>query len=642
MSKVVTVDIRKQFARADYEAMLGYVKEQVEYLVRTWQSFWQEKLPEWRRTYKGLPRNEHLDFPWENASNLVIQVIGTSVDNIVARIVGSTFQLRPIAPVSIVGDWPKDFDAEQYRSVLEQALDEFGLDPQILDLYSRVQLWFTDAVKFGTKVVKTPWEFQTERLVLGEQLSSTHDTIVHDGPRVENIEPEDFATYPNVMELERSPFKFHILRLTRQQLESRVSSHGYDKTTVDTLLGQPDDFGASFTEIEKLNDSSLATPQQSVTARYYLYECWFPYFKGGAWYRLVVTWSRRVDKAVRAIFNPYDGNVEPFEVARLGYRTGEFLGYGIAEMLSYYQEEVSALHNKRNDNMTVANIQGVRVSTRNAKVDSNFKLAPGFIFPGESGDIEPISFGSAYRDTTPDEQLVLQEIADRVGTAPAVAGMGGGTVNKKGVYSSQGTMSVMQAGNSRSDLDIMDMRYAFVRLMRKVVRLYSQFGVNSQQLRVFGTQAETLKQAFEFIKDGRLKLTANAATASVNKELERQNTILMAAQIERQRTVMSQILQAVTNPMVPPEVKSYLIDSAQASCLIQKKLLKAFSFDDTEQFVPKPAILMATRRSNVNTGSSSEATAGPLNNGAAGDTRSAAIPGTGVGVFPQVPGAPMQ
>lgn len=585
MEKITPINVSKVFSPDVVEDLFTYVKEQVEYLYTTWQPYVSQTIPEARRLYKGIPADEHRDFPWENASNLVIQVIGTAVDNLTARVIGSLWQLMPLFNISVVGEWGTEVDADKYKGALEEMLSAFAIDPAILDLYRKEQLWFSDAIKYGTKVMKVAFDSCVEANVLSAD--SVVDALVYQGPRPENIEPEDFATYPSFDKLEHSPFKYHRVRLTKQQLQERVHTHDYDSELVEELLGQPDDLGSSAQEVAANADADLASTNASVASHYYLYECWFPYFLNGRKYRLIVTWSRRLNKALRSIFNFYADNMEPFEVARLGYRTSEFQGYGLAEMLKYYQEEVSAIHNKRQDNMTVANIQGIRVSPRNTNIDSNFKLAPGVIFPAEAGEIEPIMFGANYRSTQDDEQLVLKEVSDRSGVSPAVSGLGGGTVNKKGTYSSQGTFAEMQAGNSRSDLDIMDMRYAHLGLGRKLMRIYAQFGVMKDHLGIFGLNADVIKQGLQYMEQKKLMINANAATASINRELERQNSILLSTQLQRQQQANSQMMQAITNPQVPPEIKQYLTEAMSANTLMMKRILRSFNFEDVSRYVPE-------------------------------------------------------
>lgn len=585
MARVQTISIDKHLSKDICEQINVYVREQLEFMTRTWDTFFKGNIPEMRRLYKGIPANEYVDFPWENASNLVLQVIGTNVDNLSARVMGSIWQVMPLYQIATIGEWDKTINAEALRAAVEEMLFTFAIDPDILDLYRKEQLWYTDAIKYGYKVMKIPYETCIEANILAAD--SIVDNIIYEGPKPENIEPEDFMTYPTVNKIQDSPFKCHRVRLTRQQLEERIHTHMYDKKIIESIFDMPDDYGTTFQEKEDASTANLASPSNRSAAHYYLYECWFPYFVNEHKYRLIITWSKKADKPVRAIFNFYHDNMEPFEVARLGYRISDFRGYGFAEMFEAYQEEVSATHNKRQDNMTVANVQGVRISTRNTKVDANFKIAPAFVFPGEKDDIEAISIGTAYRSTQPDEELTLKEISDRSGISPAVTGLGGGTMSKKGIYSSQGTFAAMQAGNSRSDLDVMDMRYAHLKLGRKLMQIYAQFGVMKSHLNMFGTMAPKIKEALNAIADHKLMLAANTATASINRELERQNSILLSSQLQRQQQANSQMLQAIANPQVPPQIKQYLQDCFEANNMLMKKILRAFNFDDLSKYVPE-------------------------------------------------------
>src|SRR5215471_7528163 len=56
----------------------------------------EDQVDEWNKAYLGEPLARRKDFPWENACNVVIPLIGIHTDSIVARIVNTIFSVEPL------------------------------------------------------------------------------------------------------------------------------------------------------------------------------------------------------------------------------------------------------------------------------------------------------------------------------------------------------------------------------------------------------------------------------------------------------------------------------------------------------------------------------------------------------------------
>ena len=106
----------------------------------------------------------------------------------------------------------------------------------------------------------------------------------------------------------------------------------------------------------------------------------------------------------------------------------------------------------------------------------------------------------------PLEQIATSMANERSGIDPATSGLGSGIVNpKRGIYSSQGTMAVLQQQNNRTGLRMMDIRGTHVKIGRKILDLYGNFGIG-QRLARYGSQAPMLRKAIDSVKAGNLGL----------------------------------------------------------------------------------------------------------------------------------------
>jgi hypothetical protein len=65
-------------------------------------SFHETKLPEWRRMYEGRPLEATRNFPFRNASNLVVPLVGIHSDTLQARIMSAIWRTLPGLPCSLI------------------------------------------------------------------------------------------------------------------------------------------------------------------------------------------------------------------------------------------------------------------------------------------------------------------------------------------------------------------------------------------------------------------------------------------------------------------------------------------------------------------------------------------------------------
>lgn len=619
MPSATPVDVIKAFGGAESEnikILEKYVYNNIMALKTGWDEIRTSKLTKWRRLYRGIPKDPVRNFPWKNASNVIIQLIGENVAILKARTLGTIWEVMPLWPTGLIGEWDVKENAGPQQEVTHEFLNLMGMEPGELDLYRIESSGAEEMYKYGTVMYKLPWITETEAEVVGqvegENKVEFSDFVKYDGPRPEKLDLDSWAGTTNVCRLEDARFKYHVIPLTKQKLEERFFKGVYNLSEEDKtkFLSMPDRPGPSFEQQQKDKESGAEVSPNYDNAEWDIYECWFPYWHQGKKFRIIWAYHLGTNKTLRAIFNFYPKNEEPWEMARFGSDDG-LLGFGLCEMLEHYQEEVSTGHNQRVDNRTLANTSLLRVDP-DSKLDAIFSIYPNALVPARDGEIEKIQLGSNYPSSVEEEMLTIQLAKERVGTNdPGLQAPGGGTVNRKGAYGSMGTFSVMQAGNRRVNINITDFRYTHLRLGRKFLNQYCEFGIGDR-LKYFGNRAETLKIALENVKRGRLALPIRAATASINKELEKQNDLLLTQVMQRHHMGISQILQAVSNPLMPPESKKFLVGWIDSSSIIMGRILRNFQHDDLSRLLPERSLLEGATngRSQVGAGGTGTNTGG--------------------------------
>jgi len=606
--------IEVDFGKEANDELHKFVKENLRMMEDAYETFHTSKVPEWRRLYKGQPEQETRDFPWPNCSNTVIQLIAENVDILKARIIGTIYEILPLWVTHLVGDWDEKEQGDEQRSSFEEFMNLMGQEPNELDLYRVESLAANDMVQFGSVLIKMPWETDTEKLITGPGLQPSQpifiDHVRYDGPRPEKVPIESWGATPAAPTWEKADFKYHKYTLTKQKIEQKLYEGSFKLSQADKekLLKSPDRQGPSNTEQQKQQEQNIQGQYGEYAAEWDFYECWFWFWHNNAKYRLIYILHKTTELRCNAVFNFYPGNEEPFEFGRLGYTDDGLLGYGFAEMLKHYQEEVSTGHNQRNDNRTLGNTSIVAAG-RNNKIDANLGIYPMAVLPLSPDEFSITQLGVPYPTDIESEGLTIQLAKSRAGTDdPATTGMGGGVTNpRKGIQSAMGTFSVLQSGNRRVNVNITDFRYMHLKLGRKAGKMYSEFGVG-ERLQYFGKQAQFIKMALENIRRKRIDLPIRAANASINKELEKQNDMLLSQVLQRHHSAIAQILQGISNPQMPPPLLKFLIGVIAAQGALMSKLLRNFGHDDISRLQPELELSKELKGAIANAGQQGQPT----------------------------------
>lgn len=567
-----------------------WVKETLQNYITSHQDLHINKIPRWRDRYLGKPITEKKSFPWSGAANTVVQVIGTETDDLVARVIGFIFATSPLWVFKYFAkvDDPKDADLK--RRLIEDFMDTAAYEPDILDIYRIEGQWFTDAVRLGTSFIKVLFEDRVEQVVVGYTEGTKNvefdETTLYKGPRVTKLRHEDVLMNPAAQTIRDSRMVAHRRILNKYELELRGFQGFYDQENVKKILASPDRTGPDTTERREEDTKGIHPTMSTTQAEWDIWECYFPWFHKGQVFRLIYSYHLKSDTMMRSVFNFVPKNETPIVRAKLGYRNDLAYGHGFSELLGMYQEEISTTHNQRLDNATAANVRSVRVSPRARNLDSNVELTPWAVWPGEKDDIEAIQMADVYPSTFQNEEVTLGLASKRAGVAAGMSAAGAGGPGKgKNIYQSQGTIALLQEGNHRNNLVTADFRHAHQKAGSLLASFFAKFGTNGLE-EMFGQDGPTLKEAFKEYQSSLLRIPIRASNASLNREVERNTDVIMTGLLQRHFTSIGQMIQAANNPMVPPEMKKWLISVIRSINLFVRQMLRDFGKDQPEEYIP--------------------------------------------------------
>lgn len=585
----VEIPISKYFSPERINEIDKYWYERLEVQVKGLVDIREKKYAQWRKVYNGTPRTKDKDFPWQGASNIVIQVVGSYIDQLTAKIVMGTVAEDPLWAAGLLGSWKRAEQAEEQRTAIQEHMIFSGLEPSYLNLMEKYPIWIRTIIKYGLGAMKLMPELVVEQVaedVSADGKVNFTDYLRHDGPVALPLLFDDFIIPATQKELHRYPMVAQRLKLQEYEVRRLLYDKSFDKAAVREVLRQPDMQGPDKVEQEIENETGAKTePGGKLSDRWHLYECFFSYNINGKTFNLIYTGHLKSRKPVKRVFNWLPENSIPYVTGRIGSDGERAYGFGFCEMLKDYQEEVTAIHNRRGDASTLANTNLLRAGS-GSQLDSNFSIYPNALVTGEEGSIEAIPLGRTANETIKDEQQTLQLATDRAGVGPSASGSGSGTVTKKGQYTAMGAFPVLQEGNTRANLNITEFRTSHYTLGRLKLLYDAHFGLREEYIQFFGERAKHLKKALENVRSGRIYLPIRAATGSVNKEIEKQNEMLLLNNLRAHGQQMAQLLQAVANPMAPPELQHFLLSFAQASTFVMRKVCKDFGIEDPSVAVP--------------------------------------------------------
>jgi hypothetical protein len=568
----------------------GYAKDRIQSLVRGLRGIREEKISKWRKVYAGTPREKTKSFPWQNASNVVIQLVGSYVDQLVAKIVMGSVAMEPLYVAELVGEFDQQQRAEMQRVAVEEWLSYRMLEPSQVNYLPKAVIWIRNMVRYGFGSIKVIPEKVVEQVVTDG--GGFREYVRHNGPVAYPIMFEDFLMPSTTIEIERAPFIAQRARCERFEIEAMLHDPSYNRKRIQEALKSPTRQGPDRNQQQIENETGAKVDMGNpVVDQWDVYECYFPYQVGGKKFQLVETCitddNAENPQWIKGVFNWLPDNSLPYIGARLGSDGERAYGFGFCEMLKDYQEEVTAIHNRRGDASTLANTNLIRIDT-GQQIDTQFSIFPNATVPAAKDAIEVIPLGRTANETIGDENMTLELAQDRAGVGPSSSGAGGGTVNKKGSYSAMGTMATMQEGNSRSNLNVTEFRQSHYCFGRLTLLYDAHFGVDERDMKALGKQAQFLQKALDNVKSGSIILPIRAATGSVNKEIEKQNLMLLLNNWRSHVQMVTQLMQQMSNPLAPPELTDYVGNVILASNVLMTKICRDFNFTDPSAILPEP------------------------------------------------------
>lgn len=508
---------------------------------------WEENL----RQYEGVAKNRTRNVPIENASNLEITLGAIASDAIYAQMLNLIFNVNPIVTAREVGETG---ELTQHVKGLQRFLD---IVAKKMSLRSAVENMLLDDIQLGTGILYTRWAITKKKTV--------DDVELRQGPATKAIPIEDFfvpgGSYGD-LQMERWCAMRHWL--TKHELNLRERDLGWDIEGV-LPTGNVDRIRQIRERIGRTNGyahkKAGGDPQGGDEYEIYDVYCHYDIDGDGIDEDLLVTFDFTSGMVAKLQYNPYERR--PFEAARYQLRGFIFYGLSVVEMLRPYQEGASNLYNHWVDNSLLANSR-FWIGRNGAVPNNQLRIWPNRFLPVQNPREDLMAVPMA--DTFPSAPAALQQTVSfaekRVGindlTAPRPSAVLGSRT--PGITA----LSMLQKANERFGPAFDGARLAIAASVKQALYRYQErllrgdMEVEEEIRTMLGEDIGDL--VIELLADKQfddtITVDLTASSASVNKETERQNWLLLFQQVVGLGEKVIQLTQLLETPQMGQVTKN--------------------------------------------------------------------------------------
>ena len=530
---------------------------------------WRECL----KMYEAVPPLETRDVPIENAPNIEVTIGAIAADTIYAQAVDVIFNTTPLLTVRPKPNFVDDKATIKGAKALQRFVNHMA-SLQEVDLRVAVETAILDDVQLGTGCLYVPWVEKTKKTKTAK--------IISRGPRIRAMAPEDVIVPGGTrQQIDEMPFFGLYFYYTWQELMDLARTNSWDLTHFQPM-------GA--TSWVRNRREALGRHSEGIQRKGQVYDvivvfCYFDIDGDGYDEDLIVIYNHTGRAIAAYSYNSMDRR--PAEVMVYQRRAHLFYGLGVLEMMQPFEKKLTDVHNYSTLNILLANS---RVWVGDGSLPNNPKIWPGRYFQGESADsLKPLQMADVYSSIWQDQMMVMQLANQRVGINDI-----GSPQQMPNRSPAMTTMTMLQQVNRRFTPAFDGMRFGIAGALRQCCYRYQERLLAGDQkaqaaiFQVLGYEDGSLvidllkNQAF----DEHVDIELTASSASINKEADRQNAMLLTNILAQyyQRTL--ELITISANPETPPEVRAVANKIATSASEIIDRTIRTFDqVRDPETFI---------------------------------------------------------
>lgn len=577
-----------QYDRRRADQLLWYLIQELQRTIGDRQTL-EDQWVKWERIYRARPAQAKKDFPFQGASNLVVPVAATDVDTLYARMMGLLFE-----PTNLWSVTPQRPEMVEMAAGTQEFL-EWAQHNEIKP-YKPVGNWLLELHKLGTGILKQRYTRDMRKVYEWREMDrqvwqQQAVVMLTDHPDVSHVRLWDFFIPAGFPTIQDAPWVAERVRLTWPQFMNRVKAGVYTNA---------DKVGAWFynpplNQVQSSMDR-ISGYQASINTQMEFYEFWLDFdIDGDGWDEaLLCTIHYDSQTFVRLDYNPFFNQEKPYTDACFMRDVNSFYGIGLCEMLDHFQEELTAMHNQRIDNGTVANSQTYAVNRQNTNIRKNEPIYPGKVWlvndPQKDVRAVPLGagLGAALSAQVESEGVTRQEAQRRTGVNDYVQANASPAVGYGAAYTTQ---QMLLQSDKRFGETLREIRDALGETGTRVLELYQQYNQGGKPFVALGPKdgqlvSVVLKFPLDLIRKG-LKVGVTAIDSASSKDAQIRTATLVFQQLSQFYQNYMQMLSYAMNPQMPPQIKQVALMGAEGSAVLMRRLLKLYNEQDTDRLIPE-------------------------------------------------------
>lgn len=551
---------------------------------------------QWQKDYWAKPTNKVTNFPFRNASTIVIPITAIAVEAVHARTETQLFgQSQLVVTKAISDEW--DVAQKPIEDFMNRELME------VMKIKNLASSCFLDAEKFGTMIGSVDYcrmEKRGVRILDGKE--QEFSVLYKNGPSFDPIPETNFllpywAKDPQTsewvgQEYSESPYTVEQLelagffrpgtilprRIDGEEVEGKLQSYTEDFYMSQPLLGQ-DGKKFELTQME-LENTKFQFGKRLEWIKFML--AW-PVDKTGIKKELIVHFHLE-SQTIMAIRYNY------FSDLRRNYRIGVYFpvehrwrGIGICKMNEQFQRSVTVRHRQNIDNGTLANIRMFKIS-KLAGYGNDEPIFPGKMWFLDSMDqVDTLQMGEVYPSGWQIESSDVTFSQQRTGVNEVTLGMP--QAGTPGTATSD--LARIQEGKMKFDLWYSRCREFMDDIIMDTADVVQQFGPKNLEYYQTASNGNMVQKFFSmpstYIRDG-LLLQLKTSSQVQNKILDRQNWQQLAAFFNQYYTGLAQMAEPLGNPQL---IQLIFTKGLSAATEAMRQILETYDVRNIDRLIVK-------------------------------------------------------
>jgi len=387
-----------------------------------------QKMLKWRKNMEAVASDAPKHHPFKNSSNVTVPVTQTVTQNLFAKVKGMFDAREPLWRIEATRHTEEEIKKaktiEKYLNILAKSPFDLNMSRVLDDLGY-------ETILTGGSFPKVVYSIEQWR-VKDASGASEKEVIWHDGPAVVITPVERVKYRRGAGEISRLPWIAVDTPLTEVELRERASRGVYDPEAVALVLG---DERTTPTDLEEQRIVAEAYESGETLGLYDVSEVWFYWDIDGSGVPvdLFFTVHFPTGAVLKQQYNTLGTRF--LTVARYVHRPYTLTGRGTGQMTESMQDEVTIIHNMRNDNMKIANMRMIGVK-RGSGFGAKREIYPGAVweFDNPREDVFPIQLGEIYPSSLQAEQNSLQYAHRAVGLSESQMGFSDSTMKSRDTW----------------------------------------------------------------------------------------------------------------------------------------------------------------------------------------------------------------